>query len=76
MLLDHEKDGIGPRRLTRAVALLEAAGVVSQFECDEKSVPARIALSKAAEALRQMAISERAAFDAEKLREAKAARDL
>ena len=65
MLLEHEKNGTGPKRLTRAVAFLEAAGVVERHATRDKEGRPHRAWQIAADELRDMAVRERMANDAQ-----------
>jgi hypothetical protein len=66
MLLDSEKDGIGPRRLTRATAYLEAAHAVERLACLPHVTKATYReMIDAADLLRQKATEERSLFDRE-----------
>lgn len=65
MLLDSEKNGVGPKRLTRAVAFLEAADVVERHATRDKDGRPHRAWQIAADELRDMAVRERMAHDAE-----------
>lgn len=64
MLLEKEKDGTGSKRMARAVAFLEAAGVVEQHATRSTSGQAQAAFRRAADELRDMAVRERNAHDA------------
>lgn len=66
MLLDAEKSGAGPRRLTRAVAFLEAATLVERYATRDRDGHSRRAFAKVADELRDMAVRERNAHDAER----------
>lgn len=76
MLLDNEKDGIGPKRLARAVAFLEAAGRASQMAIDCGSKGPRQWLDQLADEFTDMAAKERREFDDEQAREKRAARHI
>ena len=67
MLLEHEKDGTGSKRMARASAFLEAASVLDvmvQNGVAYMTKSARVALLKAADKMRDKAVEERKAHDA------------
>lgn len=66
MLLDAEKSGTGPRRLTRAVAFLEAAFLVERLASRDRDGQPLRAFVKVADELRDMAVRERDAHDTER----------
>lgn len=68
MLLDHEKDGTGSKRMARASAFLEAAALVDQSAQWGATKVARLALTRAADSLRDKAVEERKAHDAQNKR--------
>lgn len=76
MLLDKEKDGTGPKRLTRAVAFIEAAGRASQMAIDCGSKGPRQWLDQLADEFTDMAYKERRAFDDEQARAKREGRDV
>jgi len=66
MLLDAEKDGDGPRRLTRSVAFLEAANEIDRLAgLPHVTKTAYREMISAANLLRQKSLDERAAWDRE-----------
>lgn len=65
MLLEHEKDGTGPKRLIRAVAFMEAGYAVQNMAEKEKSIAVRKALNTAGDALIEMGYQERRTWNRE-----------
>lgn len=69
MLLEHEKDGIGSKRMSRATAFLECAGILDHYADLQYTEKGRREFSKAADEFRDKAIRERNAHDAERAAE-------
>lgn len=69
MLLDHEKDGNGPRRLTRATTYLEAANEVERLAgMPHVTRTAYREMMSAVDLLRSKSVAEREAWDRERAR--------
>jgi hypothetical protein len=66
MLLEHEKNGNGPKRLARAGAFLEAASVLTYASMEDQPVKHARRLAALADQFRDMAYAERQAYDASK----------
>lgn len=66
MLLEREKNGTGPKRMSRASAFLEAAGMLDAMSGEAWiNHRQRLALTKAADRMRDKAVEERKAYDAQ-----------
>lgn len=66
MLLEHEKDGTGSKRMSRASAFLECASILDGWADRQPTGTRRREFTKAADEFRDKAVRERNAHDAER----------